>query len=59
MNARLVTIGDAAAYLGCSTRTVRRYISAGRIEAYRVGNRMIRVDSAELDRLLRPLAHMA
>lgn len=59
MKADLSTITEAATYLGCSTRTIRRYIADGRIKAFRVGARMIRVDRAELDGLLRPLAHIA
>lgn len=51
----LVPISAAAQYAGVSTRTLRRYISAGRLTGYRVGPRLIRVDADELARLLRPI----
>ncbi len=46
---RLVSIGDAADALAVSTRTVRRYISDGHLEAVRLGRRTlgIKVDSIE------------
>lgn len=49
------SIAAAANALGCSTRTVRRYIESGRLTGYRMGPRLIRVDLAELDVLLRPI----
>lgn len=52
---RLVPLRDAAAYLGCSTKTIRRYIAAGRVTGYRAGPRLIRVDLNDLDALLRPI----
>lgn len=53
---RLTTIPRAAEEYGVCTRTIRRYISAGRITGYRFGPRMIRVDLDEIDALLRPMA---
>lgn len=38
------TIQEAAFHFGVSTKTVRRWISAGLIKAYRVGPHLIRVD---------------
>lgn len=52
---RLQSIPGAAAYLGVSTKTVRRYIAAGRITGYRAGPKLIRVDLNELDALLQPV----
>lgn len=49
----LLSLDDAATYLGVTTRTLRRYIAAGRLNGYRVGPRLLRVDLAELDALLR------
>jgi excisionase family DNA binding protein len=49
---RLASIPDAAAYVGVSTKTVRRYIAAGRVTGYRAGPRLIRVDLNELDAVL-------
>jgi excisionase family DNA binding protein len=50
--ASIAAVADA---LGCSTRTVRRYISDGRLTGYRMGPRLIRVDMAEVDALLSPI----
>jgi excisionase family DNA binding protein len=43
----------AGEYASCSTRTIYRYIKLGRLEAYRLGPKMIRVDLDEIDRLFR------
>lgn len=53
---RLSSLPVAAEQYGVSSRTIRRYISAGHITGYRFGPRMLRVDLDELDALLRPLA---
>ena len=37
------TLAQAAATLGCCTKTARRMISRGQLRAYRLGPRMIRV----------------
>lgn len=52
---RLESIPHAADYLGVSTKTIRRYIAAGRVTGYRTGPRLIRVDLNELDAMLRPI----
>ena len=52
---RLESIPQAAEYLGVSTKTIRRWGSAGRITLYRAGPRLIRVDLNELDAMLRPI----
>lgn len=47
---------EAADYLGVSDRTIRNYISRGILAGHRVrGSRLIRVDRADLDRLLSPI----
>ncbi|MDH6280980.1 helix-turn-helix domain-containing protein [Prescottella agglutinans] len=56
---RYSTLTEAAETLSVSTRTVRRYIAAGKLKAYRVGPRVIRVDLSELDRLMRPMGSRA
>jgi excisionase family DNA binding protein len=53
--ARFVSLTDAAAYVGCDVITIRRRIADGTITGYRLGNRNIRVDLRELDRLLKPI----
>lgn len=51
----LVTLADAAAAVGVNPKTIRRRIADGSLTAYRMGPRLIRVDQAELDSLLRPI----
>jgi excisionase family DNA binding protein len=46
---RYVTLADAAAYVGCNERTIRRAIAAGEITGYRIGARLVRVDLDQLD----------
>jgi excisionase family DNA binding protein len=50
---RLRSIADGAKYADVSTKTIRRYIADGRLTAYRVGPRLIKVDLADLDALVR------
>jgi excisionase family DNA binding protein len=54
---QLISVTEAAARLDISTRTLRRYIAAGRLTAYRIGPRLIKIDAAELDQLPVALAH--
>ncbi len=50
------SLEQAAAYLGVSSKTVRRYIADGKIPAYRMGGRMtIRVRFTDLDATLSPI----
>jgi excisionase family DNA binding protein len=53
--AQKLSLQEAARSRGCSERTIRRYIAAGLLPAYRMGPRLIRVDAAELDAMLRPI----
>lgn len=50
-----VSIQQAAETFGMSEKTIRRWISAGRLKAYRVGTRMIRVDRDSLLAIQRPM----
>ena len=52
---RWVTIRDAAERCQCSTKTIRRWITQGHIEAERFGPRLIRVSTASLDTFGRSL----
>jgi excisionase family DNA binding protein len=52
---RFTSVRDAAEYGGISEKTVRRYISDGRLTGYRLGKRLIRVDLSEIDALLKPI----
>jgi excisionase family DNA binding protein len=49
---RLVSLADAAAALAVSTRTVRRYIAAGHLEAVRLGRRTLRIKVDSLERFI-------
>jgi excisionase family DNA binding protein len=53
------TIRQASAYLGVSDKTVRRYIASGKLLAYRIGPRLIRVDRDSLLKLARPIGGAA
>lgn len=48
------TVPEAAARLGVCTSTVRRYIKAGTLRITRVGPRLIRVISTDVDAMLTP-----
>ena len=51
---RWATIGETAQYLGVIPRTVRAMIQDGRITAYRLGSRVVRVDLNEVDQAFTP-----
>ena len=53
MQDQLLTIDQTADYLSCSKQTVRRYIAAGELPAYRVGARAVRLRLADIDAMLR------
>ena len=51
----LVNLQVAADHAGVCTRTIRRWIADGRLVAYRVGPKIIRVDLDQLDALFQPI----
>lgn len=53
------TLKDVGHHLGLSERTVRRYIVEGRLKAYRIGPRVIRVDRESVLRLALPMGGAA
>ena len=53
------TIKQTANHLGVDARTVRRWISDGRLIAYRVGPRLIRVDRESVLKLASPIGGAA
>ena len=53
--ARYESLEDVAARLGCTPRTIRRMIADGQITGYRFGKRFIRVSTAEVDAMVRPI----
>ena len=53
--ANWLTAAQAAAFVACDPRTLRRMIADGRLPAARIGRRgVIRVDPRDLDALKRP-----
>lgn len=53
----LFSVQEVAEFLAVSEGTIRRYISDGRLPAYRLGNeRLIRIKRQDLERLLSPLS---
>ena len=53
--AEFLNIVEAADRLGCNERTIRRYVADGRLRAWRLGPRMVRIERAEVDALLTPI----
>lgn len=53
---RLASIAEAAGHLGVNPRTLRRYITDGRLAGYRIGPKILKVDLDEVERLVRPVA---
>jgi excisionase family DNA binding protein len=53
MTRRYITVDAAAEMLSVSPRTIRRMISRGELAGYRLGPRLLRVDEAEVQALLR------
>ena len=46
------SVANAAARVGVSTKTVRRWIASGQLAGYRVGARLLRVDPDDVDQML-------
>ena len=51
---RYASLADAAQYVDCNERTLRRKIAAGALTGYRFG-RLVRVDLDEVDAAMRPI----
>jgi excisionase family DNA binding protein len=49
------TIQQAAEYANVDPKTIRRWISQGRLKAFRYGSRVIRIDRDSLQKLARPI----
>jgi excisionase family DNA binding protein len=49
---RLVSLADAADVLAVSTRTVRRYIADGQLEAVRLGRKTLRIKVESVERFI-------
>jgi excisionase family DNA binding protein len=50
-----VGIPEAATYLDVTPKTIRRYIAEGRLPAYRLGDRVVRIKVVDLDAALTPM----
>ncbi|MGA9492893.1 MAG: helix-turn-helix domain-containing protein [Mycobacterium sp.] len=55
----LVGLPEAAEYCDVNYRTIRRWISAGRLNAVRVGPRLLKVAVADLEALQQPVGGAA
>jgi excisionase family DNA binding protein len=53
------SIKQAAEYIGVDEKTIRRYIAQGRLIAYRIGPRLIRLDRESVLKLARPIGGAA
>jgi excisionase family DNA binding protein len=49
---KLVSLADAADALAVSTRTVRRYIADGQLEAVRLGRKTLRIKVDSIERFI-------
>lgn len=49
---RLVSINDTADALAVSTRTIRRYIADGQLEAVRLGGKTLRIKIDSIERFI-------
>ena len=49
---RLVSLADTADALAVSTRTIRRYIADGQLEAVRLGRKTIRIKIDSIERFI-------
>jgi len=50
---RYLTLSEAAEWLALDEKTLRRWISQGRLTAYRVGPKLIRLDGGEIESMIR------
>jgi excisionase family DNA binding protein len=49
------SVAEAADYARVSTKTIRRRILDGSLPAHRLGPHLLRIDTADLDQLFRPV----
>jgi excisionase family DNA binding protein len=51
------TIRQAAEFHGVDVKTIRRWIAEGRLRAYRIGPRLIRLERESVLKLARPIGN--
>jgi len=56
---KLVSIADAAAYLGVNVRSIRNMLTDGRLKAYKLGPRIVRIRLSDIDAALEPYTEAA
>jgi excisionase family DNA binding protein len=56
---RLANVDRAAEYAGVHVKTIRRWVSTGRLTAYRLGPKLLRIDLNQIDDMLRPVPTVA
>jgi excisionase family DNA binding protein len=56
---RFLSIAEAAEYLGVNVRSVRNMLTDGRLKAYKLGPRIVRIRLSEIDAALEPYADAA
>lgn len=54
MAKELLSVGQVAAELGLTTRTIYRYLESGMLPALRLGPRQYRIERADVEALLTP-----
>jgi excisionase family DNA binding protein len=52
--AGFVSIAEAAAYLGVNVRSIRNMLYDGRLKAYKLGPRIVRIRLSDIDSALQP-----
>lgn len=58
-HAELIGIQEAADYCNVSYRTIRRWIADGRLNAVRVGPRLLKVAASDVEALRQPVGGRA
>jgi excisionase family DNA binding protein len=53
---KLVSIAEAATYLDVNERTIRNMLTDGRLKAYKLGPRIVRIRLSDIDAALEPYA---
>ena len=52
MSDEIYTVAQAAQYLQVCDKTIRRLIKSNKLNAYRIGNRSLRIKKADIDTYL-------